>query len=181
MTFVQRIVVVGVTGSGKTTLARQLAQGLNLPHFELDALHWEADWVEADEEIFRQRVRDSLAGRRWVVDGNYSSVRDLIWLEADTLVWLDYPLPFVLWRLVRRTWRRVRSQEELWNGNRDRLAHQFSRDSIFLWALTSYRKHQATYPLLFKQPEYAHLTVVCLRTPQATQAWLEQTLIELSP
>src|SRR5579871_6058918 len=92
-TAAHRIVVVGSTGSGKTTLARHLACRLHLAHVELDALHWDANWVPAPTPIFRERVDAALSGPAWAVDGNYSKVRDIVWPRADTVIWLDYPLP----------------------------------------------------------------------------------------
>ena len=170
----QRIAVVGVSGSGKTTLACQLSERLGLPHVELDALHWDPSWTPAPAEIFRQRAAQALQGETWVVDGNHPEVRQLIWSRADTVVWLDYGLPLVMWRLVVRTFRRVASGEVLWNGNRERglRAHFFSRDSIFLWALRTYGQRRREYPPMFKSPEYAHIQPVRLRSPRATNTWL---------
>ncbi len=169
----RRIVVVGTTGSGKTTLASQLARRFGCPHVELDALHWEPNWTEASLNVFRARTAQALNGDAWAVDGNYSKVRDVVWGRADTVVWLDYPLPLVLWRLVSRTFRRIFTREELWSGNRERFREQFfSRDSLFLWAFKTYRRRRREFPVLFKRPEYAHLTVVHLRSPRATREWL---------
>src|SRR4051812_41036327 len=83
----KRVAVVGVTGSGKTTLSRHLAARLDLPWMELDALHWGPRWTVADSDVFRAEVARSVSGCRWVADGNYSKVRDLVWGRADTLVW----------------------------------------------------------------------------------------------
>ena len=169
----RRVVVVGTTGSGKTVLARRLAGRLGLPHVELDALHWDPDWTKAPSAVFRERTARALSGDGWVVDGNYGKVRDLVWPRADTVVWLDFPLSLILWRLVRRTFRRALTREELWGGNRERLrAHFLTRDSLFLWALKTYRRRRRDYPLLFKQPEHAHLAVVHLRSPRAVKDWL---------
>jgi energy-coupling factor transporter ATP-binding protein EcfA2 len=118
----KRIVVVGSTGSGKSTLAQQLAERMNAPHIELDALHWEPNWTPAAPEVFMQRVNDAIAGESWTCSGNYSGVRDRIWQRADTVIWLNYSFPVVASRLLRRTLRRVVSQEELWNGNRESYA-----------------------------------------------------------
>lgn len=167
-----RVVVVGTSGSGKTTLARELARRLALPHVELDALHWGPDWSPAPVEEFRRRVEAALLSGGWVADGNYSKVRDLVWGRAELLVWLDYPLPLVMARLARRTARRVLTQEELWNGNRERLGEQFTRDSLWLWALQTHRRHRREYPARFQQPAYRHLTVVRLRSPRAAAQWL---------
>jgi adenylate kinase family enzyme len=168
----QRISIVGTSGSGKTTLAQQISQCLAITHVELDALHHEPNWAEAPIDVFRKRVEQSLSGNSWVVDGNYSKVRDIVWSRADTVIWLDYPLPLIMKRVVWRTFRRVVMQEELWNGNRETWQTTFSRDSIILWVLQTYRKSRNEYSILFKQPEYAHLKVVHMRSPKATQAWL---------
>jgi adenylate kinase family enzyme len=169
----QRIVVVGTTGSGKTTLARRLARLLAIPHVELDALHWGPDWTPFPLEVFRERTAQALGGDAWVVDGNYGKVRDIVWSRADTVVWLDFALPVVMGRLLWRTLRRVFSREELWGGNRERFLSQFlSRDSLFLWALRTYWRRRREYPELLERPEHAHLRVVHLRSPGEERAWL---------
>ena len=168
-----RILVVGSSGSGKTTLAGQLTARLGIPHVELDALHWEAGWIEAPDALMRERVAAALAGPGWVIDGNYSQVRDLTWGQADTFVWLDYGLPLILARLSRRTFGRILTRAELWHGNRESLRNAlFSRDSLFLWTLSTYRRRRRDYPALLRQPEYAHLTVLRFATPRATARWL---------
>jgi adenylate kinase family enzyme len=169
----QRIVVVGTTGSGKTTMAARLAAVLGCRHVELDALHWEPNWTEAPLGVFRQRVKQALTGETWTVDGNYSEVRDITWGRADTVVWLDYALHVILWRLTRRTIRRVVTQEELWNGNRERFWAQFlSDESLFLYAVKSFRARRRTYSALERAPEYAHLRVVRLRSPREAKEWM---------
>lgn len=169
----KRVAVVGTTGSGKTAVARQLAQALNVPHVELDALYWGPNWTEPPVEVFRARVARALSGEAWVADGNYSKVRDIVWRQADTLVWLDVPLWLVLWHLVRRTMQRIVRQERLWSGNRERLrTGVFSRNSLFVWALRTYWRRRRDYTALPRQPEYAHLILVRLRSPGQTQAWL---------
>ncbi|MDY6786358.1 MAG: EutP/PduV family microcompartment system protein [Cyanobacteriota bacterium] len=168
-----RISVIGTSGSGKTTLARQIAHRLDIPHIELDALHWEPNWIEAPDEIFRDRVAGSLNCDRWVVDGNYSQVRDLVWDKADTIIWLNYSLPVIMKQLWKRTWQRASTRQELWNGNRETWKQSFfSRDSILLWALRTYGMRRREYPLLLRQPEYAHLQVVELHSPKETCDWI---------
>jgi adenylate kinase family enzyme len=168
----RRINVVGTTGSGKTTTARQLAERLGIPHVEMDALNWGPNWTPAEREVLRERTAQALVGEAWVIDGNYSSVRDIVWGRADTIVWLDYSLLVTMMQLTRRTVRRVATKEELWSGNRERWTNFFTRDSILWWGLTTHRRRRRQYPVLLAQPEYAHLAVVHLRSPRAARKWL---------
>jgi adenylate kinase family enzyme len=172
----RRIVVVGPTGSGKTSLAAALGSILGLPHVELDALYWGPGWSEAPLEDFRRRVQAALSGPAWVVDGNYSrQARDLTWGRAEALVWLDYSLPVILGRLLRRTLQRTLSQEMLWGTNRETWRGAFfSKDSLFLYAISSRRRFQRTYPQALAQPEYVHLAAIRLRTPAAAQQFLAE-------
>jgi adenylate kinase family enzyme len=170
-----RIVVVGVTGCGKTVTAAHLARILTIPHIELDALHWQPKWVMTERETFRRQVVQALSGPGWVTDGNYSKARDLIWERATTIVWLDYALPVILGQLIWRTLKRVITREELWNGNRETLRGAFfSKDSLFLWALQTYPRFRRTYPQYFVRPENAHLQVIRLRSRRETDGWLKQ-------
>jgi len=169
-----RVVVIGTTGSGKTTLARAIARAIGVPHIELDALHWDAGWTEAPAELFRERVADAIGGERWVVDGNYSGkLGSMTYAAADTVVWLDYAFPRVFSRLFVRTMRRALRGEVLWNGNRERLRdHFFTRDSLFLWAVKSHWRHRRTYAERFSGPAHADLHVVRVRRPAEAQAYL---------
>lgn len=172
----QRIVVVGTSGSGKTTLAEQLARRLNIPAVDLDTLHWQPNWQEISTDELRNRLRTVVSHDCWIISGNYSKTQDLTWANADTLVWLDYALPIVYWRLLRRTVRRIVSQEDLWGtGNRESWSKQFfSRDSLFIWVLKSRPRQRREYPRMFQQPEYRHLKVVHLHTPRQAERWLER-------
>jgi adenylate kinase family enzyme len=171
--FMQRIVIVGPTGAGKTSLAQQLTSRLHLPAVDLDALFWGPNWQPVETSSFRTRVDAITAQERWLVGGNYSVARDLIWPRADTLIWLDYALPIVFVRLLRRTVRRIVTHEELFAGNRENWRSQFaSRDSLFLWLLKSQPRQRREYPHLLAEPDHRHLQVLQFRTPHALQHWL---------
>jgi adenylate kinase family enzyme len=168
-----RVVIVGTAGSGKSTLAERLAARSGGVFVDLDALNWGPGWTPAPVSLFRERTTVALLGERWVVAGNYRRLRDIVWGAADTLIWLDYPLPLVLWRLLRRTVRRVLTQEELWGGNRERLRAQFaSRDSLFLYAIRTHYRRRREYPADLAKPEYAHLRVFRFRRPGELEHWL---------
>lgn len=108
-----RLVVVGTTSSGKSTLAKRIAGKLGYDFIELDALHWEPNWTEAPLEVFRQRVETATQAPAWVVAGNYHVVRDIVWSRAEAVIWLDYPFWRVFWQLTRRTFLRWWTQELL--------------------------------------------------------------------
>lgn len=168
-----RISVIGTSGSGKTTFANKLAGILRMPHVELDALHWEADWAPAPRDVFRSRVREAVGAERWVVDGNYSkSARDLVWERADTVVWLDFSFTVTIGRALRRTIYRLVTGEECCNGNRERVGMAISRDSIILWVLQSYKRHRLEYPLLLATQEHRGARTVRLRSPKEADRWL---------
>lgn len=168
----ERINVTGTSCSGKTTLARRVAGRLGLPCVELDALFWGPDWTPVPVETFRERVAGAAAGDRWVIDGTYSSVRDLTWGRTDTVVWLDYPMHLVLARWARRTVARIRSGAEFWpgTGNRESLRHALRRDSLLMWILTTHRRRRRRLAAdLAARPD---LMAIRLRSPAATERWL---------
>ncbi|MFI5000239.1 MAG: adenylate kinase [Reyranellales bacterium] len=145
----RRVVVFGTTGSGKTRLAKQLAERTGLRVIELDALFWGRDWQPATLELFRHRVEREIKDGDWIVVGIYGQVRDLTWRAADTLIWLDLPLPLVMWRLLRRTIARAITREDLWGtGNRESFVRTFfSRQSILLWALKTHRRNRERFAI----------------------------------
>ncbi len=168
-----RIHVIGTSGSGKTTVARRIAAAHGIPHVELDALHWEPAWREAPLDVFRTRVVDALSPAAWVVDGNYSKVRDLVHARIDTLVWLDLPFALVMLRVTLRTLRRALNREVLWSGNRESFRQSFlSRESVILWSLQTWARNRRRYSALFASPACAHLRRIRLRSPAEVEAWL---------
>jgi adenylate kinase family enzyme len=170
-----RIVVIGVTGSGKTTSAGHVGRLFEMPHIELDALHWNPNWQESSREDFIKKVDAATRSQTWVVDGNYTSkVAHLVWARADTVVWLDFSFRRTLSRLLVRTLRRVLFDEECCNGNQETLKKVFSKDSIILWAFRSYWRHQREFPEKISDPAHEHLVKVRLRSPKEADQWLEQ-------
>jgi len=173
----RRVVVVGTTSSGKSTLAKRLAEKIGGNFVELDALHWEPNWVGATPEAFRERAEAATNSQVWVVAGNYHVVRDLIWPKAEAVIWLDYSLPFLFWRLLKRTVKRWITQEELWNGNRETFWWHFkiwSEESLFHWLFKTYWRRKREYPILFARPENSHLKVLHFTNPSETENWFSK-------
>jgi adenylate kinase family enzyme len=160
--------VVGSSGSGKTAVARRLADALCVPHVELDALHWGAGWCPATKDELAERVRTATAGEGWVVDGNYwSKIGTQVWTAADTVVWVSPPRWRTMWQSVTRTVSRTVTRRELWNGNRESwrgLLFWRGEGSVLWWAWTTYASTQERYARAMDDPQWAHLTFHRLRT-----------------
>jgi adenylate kinase family enzyme len=170
-----RIQIIGPAGSGKTALGAHLSVLLGLPHVELDSLHWRENWQQTPLDEFRQAVVEALSGDAWVVDGNYSKVRDIIWQQVQVVVWLDLPLLVVLYRLLARSLRRAISGEVLWAGNRESFRQLFfSRDSLLLYTLQTFRRRRRTYTELSAAPENERIRFVRLSSSAAVRRWVEQ-------
>jgi adenylate kinase family enzyme len=169
----RRVNVKGGSGAGKTTFAQELARRLELPFVELDALHHGPNWSEPTAEEFHARVREAMDALPdgWVIDGNYEGkLGNLVVDAADTVVWLDLPLPLRLRRMLRRTAQRIRDDVELWAGNRETWRGVlWGRDSLLWWTLRAHFRHKREWPARFAGDP----RVVRLRSARDAREWLD--------
>ena len=148
---------------------------------ELDAIFHQPGWTELSTGEFQARVDEATTSATWVVDGNYSQVRDIVWDKADTVVWFDLPYATVLARTVRRTLRRVVTREELWNGNKEPYSNLWSwnpQRSIIAWAATQHGKYRRRSLEAEADPRWARLRFVRLRSQRETDAFLAEAVEE---
>jgi len=166
------------SASGKSTVGRAAAERLGLPYTELDALHHGPNWAEATAEELRAKVEPLVARDGWVIDGGYTAkIGRLVFDRADTIVWLDLPMRVWLPRLIRRTYRRLRKDEELWNGNKESIRGALlGWDALIPFALRSHFRRRREYPV-----ELAGLPVLRLRSQAAVDDWLETLTPFLPP
>jgi adenylate kinase family enzyme len=175
-----RVIVIGNAGSGKTTFASEIAAILSVQHIELDAIFWLPNWTPRDRDDFRDLVEEALSVEKWVVDGNYSSVRDVVWPRATTAVWLNYPFPLVFWRVFRRTVQRVIHREMLFSGNQESLRKAFlSRESLLWWVIKSHSRRRRQFRATFDAGVYPGLALAEFRKPGQADSFL-QTLAAAS-
>jgi adenylate kinase family enzyme len=169
---VDRVIVGGISGAGKTTLARLLSQRLDLPYVDFDALFHGPGWTE--RPTFRDDVQAFVTGDRWITDSDgYAVVRDIVWDRADTLVWLDYSRARVMSRVIRRTVARIVLRQRLFNDNRERFLAPFvDAEHPVRWAWTQHGKRRSTNLRRIADPRWRELSVVRLRSPREAQEWL---------
>jgi adenylate kinase family enzyme len=175
-----RVVVVGTSCSGKTTFARRLASILGTHCFELDSLYWGPGWTLRPD--FQQEVLAAAQQPRWVIDGNYSGVRDTIWRRCTAIVWLDYSFVRVFSRALRRTVRRAVIGEHLYGGNRETIGNALFDVEAPLWLVVrTHGKRRREFPELFRRPEYGHASVIQLRAPAAAETFLAEASAPAEP
>ena len=170
----QRIVVVGSSCSGKTTFTRALSAKLRRTHIELDTLYWQPNWTERPAGEFRALIEEAISTKAWIVDGNYSVARDLVWPNATTIIWLNYSFTRILYQGLKRTIHRVVTKEELFAGNVETFRQSFlSTNSILLWVITTFHSRRARYRQLLHDELSQKAQVIEFKHPREAEAFLK--------
>ena len=176
-----KINIIGTSGSGKTTFGKKLAEILDIPFLELDAIFWGSDWIfPQDDELF-PRLSAALEEENWVLDGNYSRTMAIKWEHVDIVIWLDYSFLRTVFQAFNRAITRIITQEELWpgTGNRETLRKLFSRQSILLWTITTYARKRTKITKYLTADEYSHIIFIRLKSPSKANHLLKK--IKLNP
>ncbi len=181
----RRIHVLGNSCSGKSTLGTQIANALNVPFVELDALNWEPGWVglnETNPEEFVRRIKKATNGDGWVVAGSYTDFsQHVFWSRLETIIWLDLPMPQLIWRMLIRSWRRWRSNELLWGTNYERFWPQFmvwrKKESLLWWIITQHQPKRRDMNAYRAEPRWKHIQFMRFRS----SAELENGILKLLP
>lgn len=172
----QRINVVGSSGSGKSTFSRQLAAILEIPHVEMDAVFWGAEWDWPSDEKFFAKLEKELEPEHWVLDGNYTRTIPIKWRKVQTVIWLDYSFLRTFIQSLKRAVVRAWTQEELWSGTGNRESFKksfFSKDSIILWSVSNYGKVRKKYDSMIKDEKWSHIDFIRLESPEESTQYLQ--------
>jgi adenylate kinase family enzyme len=168
-----KYVVVGASGNGKATFSKRLAAKLDVPYVQLDELTHLPGWQEASDQQFRRSVDEATSGDGWVVDGSYGNILgDSLYRRADLVVWLDQSIPLVMTRLIRRAIRDIRTQRDMFNGNRQtwRFAF-FGWNALVPFALRIAVGRRRSWPPVFAE---VGVPVARLRWPREVEEFLSR-------
>ncbi len=171
----KRVIVIGTTGSGKSTMAKEIADTIEAPMIVLDELLWMPGWQPRGKEDYQALLQHALQSDTWVIDGNTRRNRAIVWGSADTVVWLNYSFWVNFTRLLWRTIRRVISHEEVYPGCIETFRSQFlSKDSLLIWFFKTFWKRKKDYRLALQDEAYQHLTVLEFKHPRQAKRFLER-------
>ena len=165
-----RIYIIGTSCSGKTTLARNIAEKLNITHIELDQLFWQPNWQQSDPEEFREIVEAKLISEdNWVIDGNYRRIREMIIPKVDHIIWLNLPFYLVFSRSITRTIKRIITRETVCNGNKENISALLSTDGMPAWVIKIYKIRRQYGESLKADDE----RVIELKSQKQINVWLK--------
>ncbi|WP_299446883.1 adenylate kinase [uncultured Phycicoccus sp.] len=168
----RRVVVFGVTGSGKSSLAVRLATAGGLSYVAVDDLMWRPGWVQLDRTAQVAAVSPHVSGPAWVMDALWTATRDVVLPHTDLLIALDYPRRVSLGRLLGRTVHRLRTHEEICGGNTESWRQTVSRDSIVAWHLRSFERKRREIAGWAAAPDGP--PVLRFTDPRQTDVWLRR-------
>ncbi len=172
----KRINIVGSSGSGKSTFGKKLSSSVGIPYIEMDEIFWGPNWYRPEKEEFYAKIENRITGDSWILDGNYSKSTHVKWKNVQTVIWLDYPYPRIIFQTIRRAISRIISQQEMWPGteNKESFRRAFlSKESIILWSLSNLTKVRKKYKRLMKDPEYSHINFIRLKSNKHSNKLLE--------
>jgi adenylate kinase family enzyme len=169
----RRVALFGPPATGKSTLARWLSAQLGQPHTDLDDILFTPEGALPLEE-FRRQAAEITSTDGWIVEGNFSKLADVVWHRADTLIWLDFPLPLILYRITRRSLRQLAGREDSAAGRLTWSRAFFARRSLLRTAIRKYRANRPRYARQMAETADLGVHVVRLRSPREVHRWKQQ-------
>lgn len=168
----RKILIYGVSGSGKTTFAQRLSAQTGIPFVDVDSLTWEPEWrvVPNDEQV--RRISAICSKEEWILDSAYGAWMDIPLHSADLIIGLDYSRTTSFIRLLRRTFARVVDRHLICNGNRETLRTTFSKNSVLLWHFRSFRRKRLKMRNWSESTTLAQ--VILFQRPHEAETWLQE-------
>jgi adenylate kinase family enzyme len=179
-----RVVVVGTSGSGKSTFAQKLAAATGASYIELDLLNWGPGWFDRSKETpeaFIATVAQVTLAQNWVLAGNYRIVRPLIMSRARDVVWLDLPRALVMRQVITRSIWRAAFGGEVFPGCREEWRRMLLKDHPIRWAFDTYHRRRETYTAMMADPAFQHLRFHRCRSRKQVQETLRNLTLSAKP
>jgi len=165
----ERVMIIGCAGVGKSTLARKLGALTGLPVIHLDREHWRPGWVESPTDEWNDRVSELAGGERWIIDGNYIGTMTVRMSAADTVIFLDFPRRICLARVLSRMLTGYgKSRPDMTEGCEEKL------DIVFLKWIWDFPKHSRPRNLEMIEKYREGRTIHHLRSPRELKAFLDE-------
>lgn len=156
----KRIWILGPPGSGKTTLGRLLSEEKDIPFFELDSYYWEENWNKVDEEEFREKVLNIISNNpMWLIEGQYSNIKDIVLQKVDTIICLDVSIYTVLKRVIKRSTKRILTKERLWSNNVENISMVFGR--FIPYILKNHNKNRLKNKKMLEELKNHPISIFC--------------------
>lgn len=168
----ERVNVIGATGSGKSYVADAIHAATGLPVVRMDALRHGPNWSDVPEDVFRASIAEAVAKPGWILDGSYPSVRPLVWARADTVVWVDLDRLPVMCQVIRRSFHDWATGTEPIPGNRERLRNFVEPWHPIRWTWANHARFRTRERTWLDDPQWAGLTVIHLRSRADVDAFV---------
>lgn len=171
-----RVQIIGYGGAGKTTLAKEISNALDIPHCEVDGLFWLPNWQPKPQADFVRDLKKVTRSKKWVICGSYFNVSGAeISQQADVIIVLAYPLRTIIPRIIKRSIKRGITREKLWGNNRESLFNfLFHPKKSMLWFVLGRYVKQGRYK--YRKRAVAHgfkRKIIMFKTPKDAQRWLQ--------
>jgi adenylate kinase family enzyme len=161
----QRVLIIGPCGAGKSTLAIQLGRRLGLPVVHMDQLNWQPGWVESSKDEISAKLASIMVHERWLIDGTYGGTLLERLERADTVVYLNFPIRLCVIRMLRRVWTwRGRTRPDMTEGCPERFDLSFL---LYLLQWNSGPRVRAEGRLQGHESK-----IIRLNSPEALERWL---------
>ena len=167
----KRVMIVGAPGSGKSTLARMIGEKTKLPVYHMDHIHWKAGWIGRTVDEKTSLSNEVHCLDEWIFEGGYSRTYDVRLSRADTLIWLDFPLLFRMFRLARRTIVHLgKARPDLPDGCKEKFNWQTLE--FFHFVITTSRRSKIRHQAIIENAP-KHLNIVHLQNLKQVNGYID--------